>query len=314
MIVAAGLGTRLRPLSSLRPKPSVPVRGIPLVAYQLRLLARHGVRDVIINTHHLAEQLVAAAERWCPPGLALHFSHEPRLLDTGGGIRRVAAFLRESDPCLVLGGDMVLDADLGELVAWHRSRGCAVTLLLREDPRSARFGSIGVDAEGRIRRIASRFDLGNEARAGLYAWANVVSARAFDGMPQREVFSHLDHWLAPLLAAGADDVRGRLLGTAACVWEPVGTLAEYLAVNLTRLPLSYWDAEAAARDAGTVLGPDLVVGAGAILGPGARLRRAVVWDGEQVPAGLEAEGGVFAGGRFQPCDPPAEETPREARA
>jgi NDP-sugar pyrophosphorylase family protein len=313
MIVAAGLGTRMRPLSDLRPKPAVPVRGIPLVAYQLRLLARHGVHEVIINTHHLAERLIEAAERWCPPGLTLHFSHEPRLLDTGGGIRRVAGFLRESDPCLVLGGDMLLDADLSALVAWHRARSCAVTLLLRADPRSARFGSIGVDVEGRIRRIATRFDLGGEAHAGVYAWANVLSARAFDSMPQRDVFSHLDHWLAPLLAAGADDLRAQVAGPATCTWEPVGTLAEYLAVNLAPPALSYWDADAAARAAGVALGPDLVIGSGATLGPGARLRRAVVWDGERVPAGFEAEGGVFAGGRFQPCDPPSEETPREAR-
>ena len=69
-----------------------------------------------MNTHHLAEQLEAAARRHCPPGLSLSFSREPVLLDTGGGIRSVAAFLRESDPCLIVGGDMLLDVDLGELV------------------------------------------------------------------------------------------------------------------------------------------------------------------------------------------------------
>jgi NDP-sugar pyrophosphorylase family protein len=314
MIVAAGLGTRLRPLSNLRPKPAVPVRGIPLVAYQLRLLARHGVREVVLNTHHLAERLIEAAREWCPPRLALRFSHEPRLLDTGGAIRRVATFLRESDPCLVLGGDMLLDADLSGLVAWHRERACAFTLLLRDDPRSTRFGSIGVDAGGRVRRIATRFDLGGEVRSGLYAWANVVSARAFDSMPEREVFSHLDHWLAPRLASGADDVRGLVAGPESCLWEPVGTLPEYLAVNLASPALSYWDADAAARATGVILEPDLVIGAGATLGAGARLRRAVIWDGERVPAGFEAEGGVFAGGCFQPCNPPADQSAREARA
>ena len=87
MIVAAGLGTRLLPLTKLLPKPALPVRGVPLVAYQLALLRDHGVREVAINVHHLPEALEAAAERWCPPGLALRFSREPELLGTGGGHR-----------------------------------------------------------------------------------------------------------------------------------------------------------------------------------------------------------------------------------
>ena len=103
-------------------------------------------------------------------------------------------------------------------------------------------------------RIGSRFrfgdDPGAEARAGLYAWANVVSARAFDSLPDREVFGHFDDWLAPRLAAGARDVHGAFVP---CTWEPVGTLAEYLAVNRRPLRLSYLDADATARAAGVTL-------------------------------------------------------------
>lgn len=306
MIVAAGLGTRLRPLTHLRPKPVVPVRGLPLVAYPLALLAAHGVREVVINTHHLPERLRSAAEASCPPGMALRFSHEAELLGTGGGIRRAAAFLRESDPCLILGGDMVLDYDLGALVAGHRARADAITLLLREDRRAKAFGTIGVDAEGRVRRIGRRFDLGAEVRAGLYAWANVVSPRAFDALPEEDVFSHFDDWIAPLLGRGARDVRGVVATGADSVWEPVGTPAEYLAANLVPSRLSYLDADAVARAAGVRFESELVIGAGATLGRDAKLRRAVVWDGEHVPAGLRAHDGVFAGGAFHPCPPDAQ--------
>ncbi|MDH3213872.1 MAG: NDP-sugar synthase [Myxococcales bacterium] len=301
MIVAAGLGTRLRPLSELRPKPALPVRGIPLVAYQLALLASHGVSEVVINAHHLPDRLIAAARRYRPPGVELRFSVEPELLGTGGGIRRVAPFLRESDPCLILGGDMLVDADLGALVERHRTRGDALTLLLRRDSRSAEFGTIGLDREGRLRRIGGRFDLGSETQAGLYTWVNVVAARAFDTLPDRECFGHFDHWIGPRLASGAADIRGEVWSREQCTWEPVGTLREYLAVNLSRCPLGYFDADALARRDGTRFEPDLVIGAGASLEPGARLRRAVVWDGETVPAGLHASDGVFAGGAFHPC-------------
>lgn len=304
MIVAAGRGERIRPLSALRPKPALPVRGLPLIGYQLALLAHHGVTEVVINVHHLPELLEEAARECCPPGVRLRFSREAELLGTGGGIRRVADFLRESDPCLVVGGDMILDADLGALLARHRERGDAFTLLLADDPRAASFGSIGADSEGCLRRIGRRFDLGGETASGVYVWANAVAARAFDFLPDRERFSHLDDWLAPRLAAGARDVRAEF---APCTWVPVGTPAEYLAANLELPALSFLDADAAGRARGTRFEADAVIGAGATLGAGARLRRAVIWEGEHVPAGLRAEEGVFGGGRFHSLAP---ESPR----
>jgi NDP-sugar pyrophosphorylase family protein len=91
-----------------------------------------------------------------------------------------------------------------------------------------------------------------------------------------------------------------------CFWEPVGTPSEYLEVNLRPLRLSYLDADSVASRAGAHFTQDLVVGAGATLGAGASLQRAVVWDGECVPPGLQARDGVFAGGSFHPCASPAD--------
>ncbi|MEM7411860.1 MAG: sugar phosphate nucleotidyltransferase [Myxococcota bacterium] len=298
MIVAAGRGTRLAPLTDWVPKPAVPVRGLPLIAYPLALLAEHGVDEVIINLHHLPDALREAALAHCPPGMRLEFSVEEELLDTGGGIRRAADFLRESDPCLILGGDMLLDFDLGGLLRAHRD-DAAVTMLLKEDPRVATFGSVGVDAEGVVRRIGSRFDFrndpGEEARAGIYVWANLVSARAFDSLPEREVFSHIDHWWAPLLSNGARDIRGVF---EPCTWEPVGTLPEYLHANFHPPSLRFIDPDAQAQARGVQIDAHWVCGAGAQVGAGASLDRVVVWDGERIPAGFEARNGVFAGGRF----------------
>jgi NDP-sugar pyrophosphorylase family protein len=175
--------------------------------------------------------------------------------------------------------------------------------LLREDPRAERFGTIGVDAAGSIRRIARRFDLGGETGAGVYVSVNVFAARAFDSLPDRDAFSHLDDWLAPLLAAGARDVRGELVPPARCVWEPVGTPAEYLAANLRPQRLSFLDADARGRAAGARLEPELVIGARAELGRDVSLRRAVVWDGERVPDGFRGADGVFAGGVFHRVAP-----------
>ncbi|MBM4384076.1 MAG: NTP transferase domain-containing protein [Deltaproteobacteria bacterium] len=301
MIVAAGLGTRLRPLTEWLPKPAVPVRGVPLIAYGLELLAAAGVTEAVINAHHLPERLREAAERFCPPRLRTRFSFERDLLHTGGGIRRVASFLRESERCVILGGDMIVDLDLAALIRAHDASGRAVTAALADDHRVASFGSIGLDAAGRLRRIGRRFDLGGETQRGLYTWVNVLSARAFDSMPDRDVFNHLEDWWGPLAASDAGAVGGEVLGRGACAWEPVGTPAEYLAANFEPIALRYFDADRAARARGARLEPNLIAGAGAQIGADCALERVVVWPDERVPAGTRAAQGVFACGRFISC-------------
>jgi len=299
MILAAGLGTRMQPLSALRAKPALPVRGLPVIAHLLALLEHHGITEVVVNLHYLPETVRAAVERHKPPGLAVRFSPEGERLGTGGGIKATAEFLRESDPCLVLAGDMLLDADLGELAARHRERGDRCTLLLLRDPRQERFGSIGVDAEACVRRIGTRFDLGGEHAAGLFVGVRVLASSLFDTLPEGDRFEDLSDWLAPLLADGARDIRGQLLDAEQCSWEPVGTPAEYLRVNLNPPQLSFMNR---ARPADEVPAKGkLVLGAGAQIGEGARLERVVVWDGERVPEGFRASDGVFAGGRFYAC-------------
>jgi mannose-1-phosphate guanylyltransferase len=301
MIVAAGLGTRLRPLTEWLPKPAVPVRGIPMIAYGLELLAAAGVTEVAINVHHLPETLRDAAERCCPPKLGIRFSYERDLLHTGGGIRRVASFLRESETCVILGGDMIVDLDLPAAIRAHESSGRAVSAVLADDARIASFGSLGLDGAGRLRRIGRRLDLGGETQRGLYTWVNVLSARAFDSMPERAVFNHLEDWWGPLAQREPDAVGGMLLGRGECAWEPVGTPGEYLAANFEPVPLRYFDADAAARAAGARLEPGLIAGPGAEIGADCRLDRVVVWPRERVPAGTHAAHGVFAGGRFVSC-------------
>ena len=298
--MAAGRGERLQPLTRWLPKPAVPVRGIPLIAYPLALLASAGVTEIVINLHHLPEALRRAASEWCPEGVELRFSHEPELLQTGGAIRRVADFLRESDPCLILGGDMILDLDLAGFLERHRSSGRAVSLLLRDDPRSDRFGSIGLDAEGLLRRIAGRFDLGGESQAGVYTWLNVVSASALDSLPDREVFNHLDDWLAPR-AVERGDVGGEVGDPRETTWIPVGTPGEYLEANFGPLSLSYLDADAAARRAGVQVQPERILGARSTVPQPDALERVVVWDDEILPSGFSGHDGVYAGGAFHAC-------------
>ncbi|MEE2664501.1 MAG: NDP-sugar synthase [Myxococcota bacterium] len=302
LILAAGLGVRMQPLSLLRPKPALPVLGLPVIGYLFELLAANGVEEVMVNLHHRADQMRETAEQCCPSQLELHFSNESEPLGTGGGIRRVSSFLRDSDPALVLAGDMLLDSDLAGFARRHRERGDAATLLLRSDERIAEFGPIGIDGEGAVRRIGNDFDLGGALRHGLFVGVRAFAPRCFDSLPDRDgPFEDLRDWLAPALRAGARDIRAECYDSDAVGWEPIGTPAEYLRANL-EFDARFDRAGARERAPETRVTPGLVVGRGARLEPGARLEHAVVWDGETVPSEIDACGGVFAGGRFVATD------------
>jgi NDP-sugar pyrophosphorylase family protein len=312
MILAAGLGTRMRPLSSLRAKPALPVRGRPVISLLLALLSRHGIREVLINLHHRPESIREAVERDCPADMDITWSEEPVPLGTGGGIARAAEFLREADDCLVMAGDMLLDVDLTALHARHRASAHDVTLVLRDDPRIASFGSIGLDAEGCVLRIGERRIAGSgpggatsETRAGLFTSLRFFRREALAGWPETPgtAFEDLRDWLVPRVARQALRLGGVLLPAEDCVWEPVGTPAEYLAVNLDppTLPGLGGAAERWSGPLRTDLGRDCVIAAHSEVPPDVDLARCIVWDREQLPAGFRARDGVYAGNRFHPC-------------
>ena len=316
MILAAGLGTRLQPLTSLRAKPALPVLGRPVIGFLLQWLHGHGVREVFVNLHHLAESIRDAAERFRPPDMQIEYAYEANPLGTGGGIRQAQSFLRQSNPAIVLAGDMLFDADLTTLVQHHKQRNSTCTLVLRRDPRIEAFGSIGLDSDQRIRRIAERFDLGEETDAGLFTGLRLLSPSFFDLDPHQPPglpFEDLSDWIAPALKGGNRSIHGHILEPAESVWAPVGTPAEYLDANLRPPKLSYLqDDDLKAQ--GTTLRPapqSVVIGAGASLGEDAQLERCVIWEGEHVPAGFRGRGGVFAEGRFYALENAEQPSPND---
>ena len=133
MILAAGLGTRLRPLTALRAKPALPIRGRPVISLLLDFLSRHEIREVMINLHYLPHTIRAAVDADRPPSMRIIWSEESEPLGTGGGIRRASEFLSGDDECVVLAGDMLIDIDLTSLLESHRQSGLDATLVLRDD-------------------------------------------------------------------------------------------------------------------------------------------------------------------------------------
>ena len=129
-ILGAGLGTRLRPLTDVLPKPLVPVFHEPMANYALRHCQAAGIKEFAINTHHIPEAWQQAYPDGSFHGSPLSFFHEPVLLETGGGIRNISAFIGD-DPILVYNGDILTDIDIGKLIAHHQASGNIATLALR---------------------------------------------------------------------------------------------------------------------------------------------------------------------------------------
>lgn len=154
LILAAGEGTRLRPLTLTRPKPMLPIGGVPLLELWLRLLARHNVRDIAINLHYKPDVVTSyfgAGERW---NVRLTYSYEEQILGTAGAVRRLQSFLDER--FFVLYGDVLTDLDLTALASFHAQRQAAVTAALYRVARPWECGIVEMDGSGRIRRFVEK--------------------------------------------------------------------------------------------------------------------------------------------------------------
>src|SRR5215203_835929 len=177
MILAAGLGTRLRPLTNTIPKPLLPVGGTPLIVWNLLLLKRHGFRDVVINLHHLGPLIEQALGDGSKFGLRILYLKEPMILGTGGGIKQAEPYFC-GEPVLVLNGDTLIELDLSALCAFHLERQAAATLVLREDPDAARWGLIEVGPDQRILRITGQGVLGPApASVRMFAGVHILTLR-----------------------------------------------------------------------------------------------------------------------------------------
>lgn len=182
LVLAAGLGTRLRPLTDRMPKPLLTVAGRPMIAYALLQLRAAGIDDVVVNIHYHAARMRAALGDGAAFGVRLTFSEEETLLDTGGAIQRAAPLLG-GDTFLVLNADSVHDVPLGAVVAWHRARAALGTMVLRPDPEAARYGLVEIDAAGRIRRFLGRpAAVPEPLEALMFAGVSVWEPRLFEAM------------------------------------------------------------------------------------------------------------------------------------
>lgn len=222
MILAAGLGTRLRPLTDDRPKALVEVGGRTLLEICLERLRGFGVSEVIVNTHHYAEMIEAYLKANGNFGMRIEISREDTLLDTGGGLKQAAWFFLEGgkdeldEPFLVHNVDVTSSIDLGAMVRFHCERAALATLAVqqRESSRYLVFDEDGVLC-GRETTFVR--DCG-ETAALAFAGIHVLSLRVFSKMEETGAFSIIDAYLR-LAGAGEKVVAFRADG---CAWRDLG--------------------------------------------------------------------------------------------
>jgi mannose-1-phosphate guanylyltransferase len=314
MILCAGLGTRLRPLTEAVPKPAVPVCGVPLVRWNLSLLARAGVRRAVVNTHHLADRMAEAARDAArEAGLSLAVSHERVIAGTGGALRQARPHLEGADAIVLVNGDVLFDVDLGEALRVHRWAGGRATMVLAPMPPGARYAAVEVSAAGWVRRIAGKFgpgpDPGEELRPFHFTGVHVLSPSLLDDVPSVPFECDINRQVYPRAMEQPGGVRAFLQGG---YWNDLGTPERYLEAILDvldgRVPLARFGLDplaglrrgaggAAVHPSAEVQGEveRAFVGAGARLGPGSTVREAVVWDGTEVAAGERVERAIAAG-------------------
>ena len=285
MLLAAGLGTRLRPLTDLRPKPIVPVANRPLAVFAMEHLARSGVRSVVANTHPQPERVESSLQGVCPKGVDLRFSRETELLGTAGGLRKARPLFDDpQSPIIVVNGDTLFAPDLGRAYSVHVARGAVATMILRPTDQPARFGAIGIDQNDWVRSLLGTPSDRRVRQSLMFTGIQILSPEAFSAMPESGcvIRSAYRHWV---------DSGAPVLGFIdASPWADLGTVAEYHRLNLELASGSFtWPG--VERHDGCILPAGFrpsasiqrsVVGPEVHVAPGVQLDRCVVWPGTRV--------------------------------
>jgi mannose-1-phosphate guanylyltransferase/mannose-1-phosphate guanylyltransferase/phosphomannomutase len=313
MILAAGLGTRLRPITHAIPKPMAPVLNRPVMEHIVRLLASHGFGEAIANLHWFPETIEDHFGDGSAFGLELSYSREEQLLGTSGGVRNAAGFL--GDSFLVISGDALTDIDLGAMREFHESHDGVATLATKRVADTSQFGVAITGADGRIQGFQEKPDpaeaLSDLANCGIYMFRSSV----FDFFPAPGSSNAAGPGDPDGFADWAMDVFPTLLESDAAFysheidayWNDIGNLDELRQGNFDAL---FGEVEvdpgapevregiraASSLDGAEVKGPALI-GAGVEFGPGVHIEGPViVGDGTQIGAGALVSNSILLAG------------------
>lgn len=302
MVLAAGLGIRMRPLTARTPKPALPVLNRPLIAHVLEHLAAHGVTFAVVNSHHMPERIEEAVMRARPAALEVRFSRESAILGTAGGLKKAENYF-EGETFYLVNSDSLTDADLTAAAAAHAASGRAATLVVRTHDPAGGYRPVGVAALGgpaaRLLGIAGRRWGREDVLQRTFTGIHVMEPSVLEAIPPAtacDINADIYPWLL--------DENPEAVGTWLHEgwWFEAGGPARYLELNLEMLARSGRDAvmgpgyriDPEARVSRSVIGSRVRLARGAVVedcvlwddvtvGEGVALARCVVTDGVDVP-------------------------------
>lgn len=258
MILAAGLGTRLQPLTDVRAKPAIPLAGVPMVRRLARWLAAAGVTDVVVNLHHRPETIAAVLGDGSDLSVRARYVWEqPLILGAAGGPAHALPIVGAGTFVLV-NGDVLTTVDLAALVRDHESSGARVTLALVPNRAPHRYSGVRLDAGGRVVGYARR---GDAQGSYHFVGPQVVEAEVFRTVPSGQPARSIGGVYDDLIAREPGAIRGFV--SDAAYWD-VGSVADY------------WSASWALIDGGA--DEARPYGSGVRVDPSARVTRSILWD------------------------------------
>jgi mannose-1-phosphate guanylyltransferase len=292
MILAAGLGTRLEPMTKIRPKPLFPVLNRPLLGIIIEQIQRMGATGIIVNAHHLAEQV----ERFVGGGkwdTEVEVRVEPQILGTGGGIKNCADFLHDVPFFLVVNADIYHTFNLEPVLHYHTEAKNLVTLVLFDHPR---FNQVGIDTEGRIVSIRGQSIQKPvvPSQTLTFTGIHIISPELLNSMPSTGFFGIME--LYTELASRGEAMRGYHMNEG--YWQDIGSVEAYrtLHQDLVREqgePVVHPEAH---LDKGVLMEGFVCVGKGSRIGAGSRIKDSIIWDQVWIEKGSIIEGCVVADG------------------
>ncbi|MBU0672446.1 MAG: NDP-sugar synthase [Candidatus Margulisbacteria bacterium] len=308
VIIAGGLGTRLRPLTYNTPKPIVPVVNRPFVVHQIEHLVKHGVDEVILNLHYLSHEIKKILDDGKQWGIKIHYSIEEHPLGTAGAVKNAEQFFDEG-PMVVFNGDVLTDINISKVVSFHREKGATVTLTLTEVEDPTPFGLVLTDKNGRVTQFLEKPSWSMVTAKTINAGIYVVDPKIFKLAPVGKPYSFERELYPTLLEQGAP-----IFGyPSQAYWIDIGNPQKYIeahqailrgevAVKIigTRINGKFWLGKDTHPDAsvrfagasvvgekvklgnGTEIGDYVVLGNNVSVGAHCRLERAIVWQDTKI--------------------------------
>jgi len=274
IVLSAGYGTRLWPLTEDRTKPAIPILGKPLVGYVAEYLAAYGIDEIVVNLHHRPESVRRALGDGSRFGVKLHYVEEPVILGTSGALDNTREFF-EHETFVVVNGKIITDIDLNAALETHRSTNALATLVLLPNTRRERFSIVETEG-GRITRFAGMPSVDDAGNVPLmFTGIHILEPRIFEYIP-RGVFSDSVIHVYPPAIANGEVVAAHV---ASGKWRELSTLKRYLDISLELLKES---------------GKSYVTGEDTNISPGASVTDSVLWDEVKVGAGARVNRAVLA--------------------